>query len=76
MPLTPKEHEAYGHPQGVRFFDYDNDKHYRFLLSAWDANTGLDFRFEDHSTPYINSRTPAALRLRSAPSSPAPNVCS
>lgn len=36
-------------------YDYDNDRHYRQLLSAWDANEDFDFEFEDHSTPYINS---------------------
>jgi hypothetical protein len=36
-------------------YDYDEDKHYRYLLSAWDANKGFDFKFDDHSTPLINS---------------------
>lgn len=36
-------------------YDYDNDRAYRYLLSAWDANKAFDFRFEDHSTPKINS---------------------
>jgi hypothetical protein len=36
-------------------YDYDNDRHYRYLLSAWHANSGFDFEWEDHSTPLINS---------------------
>lgn len=36
-------------------YDYDNDRRYRHLLSAWDANKQFDFEFEDHSTPYIDS---------------------
>jgi MTH538 TIR-like domain (DUF1863). len=51
-------------------YDYDNDKHYRRLLSAWDANMNFDFEFDDHSTPYINSedagRIKAAISRRMA----------
>lgn len=36
-------------------YDYDNDRNYRNLLSAWDANKAFDFSFDDHSTPRINS---------------------
>lgn len=36
-------------------YDYANDRHYRYLLSAWDANESFDFTFEDHSTVAINS---------------------
>lgn len=36
-------------------YDYDNDKHYKNLLAAWDANAGFDFTWDDHSTPKINS---------------------
>lgn len=43
-------------------YDYDNDKHYRRLLSAWDANAGFDFSFEDHSTPYINSEDAGRIK--------------
>jgi hypothetical protein len=28
-------------------FDYENDKHYKFLLEAWDANKNFDFLFAD-----------------------------
>lgn len=36
-------------------FDYTNDKHYRYLLSAWDANTNFDFKFNDFTPSEINS---------------------
>jgi len=36
-------------------FDYDNDKHYKALLKAWDANPNFDFYFSDLSSTEINS---------------------
>ena len=36
-------------------FDYENDKVYKFLLEAWDANKNMDFVFEDCSSDEINS---------------------
>ncbi len=36
-------------------FDYDNDKHYKALLKAWDANPKFDFYFSDLSSTEINS---------------------
>ena len=36
-------------------FDYDNDKHYKALLKAWDANPTFDFYFSDLSSNEINS---------------------
>lgn len=36
-------------------FDYDNDKHYKYLLEAWDANPDFDFKFSDLSSSEINS---------------------
>lgn len=36
-------------------FDYENDKHYKFLLDAWDANKNMDFVFEDCSSDEIQS---------------------
>ena len=36
-------------------FDYENDKHYKFLLEAWDANKDFDFLFADKSSGEINS---------------------
>jgi cytochrome oxidase Cu insertion factor (SCO1/SenC/PrrC family) len=31
-------------------FDYDNDKRYKALLKAWDANPNFDFYFSDLSS--------------------------
>jgi len=36
-------------------FDWDNDKHYKFLLQAWDANPEFEFAFSDYSSNEINS---------------------
>ena len=36
-------------------FDYDNDKHYKSLLKAWDANPKFNFYFSDLSSAEINS---------------------
>ena len=36
-------------------FDYDNDKHYKALLKAWDANPNFDFYFSNLSSTEINS---------------------
>jgi Thoeris protein ThsB, TIR-like domain len=36
-------------------FDYDNDKHYKFLLQAWDANPEFDFVFEDKTPGEIKT---------------------
>lgn len=36
-------------------FDYENDKHYKFLLEAWDANPNFDFYFSDLSSREIQS---------------------
>lgn len=30
-------------------YDYDNDKHYKNLLVAWDKNDEFDLAFSDHS---------------------------
>ena len=49
-------------------FDYENDKHYKFLLEAWDANKQFEFTFADQSAREINSnnvgRVKAGLTLR------------
>lgn len=52
-------------PQRKKIFvsyDYDNDRRYRFLLSAWDANRSFAFTFDDHSTPLINSTTAGPIK--------------
>jgi hypothetical protein len=36
-------------------FDWDNDKNYKFLLQAWDANPDFEFTFSDYSSSEINS---------------------
>jgi len=36
-------------------FDYENDKHYKFLLQAWDANPKFDFLFSDLSSNEIKT---------------------
>ena len=36
-------------------FDWDNDKHYKYLLQAWDANPDFDFSFSDYSSSKIKS---------------------
>lgn len=36
-------------------FDYDNDRNYKNMLLAWDANKEFDFSFNDCSSQEINS---------------------
>ncbi|MBP6948745.1 MAG: TIR domain-containing protein [Candidatus Pacebacteria bacterium] len=36
-------------------FDYEHDKHYKFLLEAWNANKEFDLVFDDYSSEEINS---------------------
>jgi len=36
-------------------FDYENDKHYKYLLEAWHANDDFDFVFNDKTPTEINS---------------------
>lgn len=44
-------------------YDYDNDKHYKNILKAWDANGTFDFNFDDHSADVsINSTDAAAIK--------------
>ncbi|MDH5572065.1 MAG: TIR domain-containing protein [Gammaproteobacteria bacterium] len=45
------------------FISYDNDKHYKNMLKAWDANGTFDFSFDDHSADIsINSNDAAAIK--------------
>jgi hypothetical protein len=55
-------------------FDYDNDKHYKNLLLAWNANKDFDFDFYDGSlrdainstqAPYIRSKIKPKIVLAS-----------
>lgn len=43
-------------------FDYDNDKHYKFLLGAWDANKNFDFVFKDETPGEINTNNIARIK--------------
>ena len=36
-------------------FDYDNDKHYYYLLKGWDANKSFKFHFSDYTSKEIKS---------------------
>ena len=36
-------------------FDYEKDRHNKFLLNAWNKNGEFEFEFEDKSTKEINS---------------------
>lgn len=36
-------------------FDYERDKHYKFLMEAWDANPNFEFSFNDQSPSEIQS---------------------
>jgi len=43
-------------------FDYDNDKHYKALLMAWDANPDFDFYFSDLSSDEIDSSSVSVVK--------------
>lgn len=44
-------------------YDYDNDKQYKNLLKAWDANGMFDFSFHDHSADVsIDSTNATAIK--------------
>jgi len=44
-------------------YDYDNDRHYKNLLLAWDANKEFDFGFTDQSADVsIDSTDAAAIK--------------
>ena len=44
-------------------YDYDNDRHYKNLLLAWDANRLFDFSIHDHSADVsINSTNASAIK--------------
>lgn len=36
-------------------FDYENDRHYKYMLEAWDSNSNFAFNFSDKSAHEINS---------------------
>jgi hypothetical protein len=43
-------------------FDYTNDKSYKYLLNAWDANKNLDFVFNDCSSDEIRSNSVSVVK--------------
>ncbi len=43
-------------------FDYDNDKRYKALLKAWDANPNFDFYFSDLSSDEIKSSSVSVVK--------------
>jgi len=49
-------------------FDYENDRHYKYLLEAWDANPYFEFSFSDATPSEINTynidRIKAALTAK------------
>jgi hypothetical protein len=49
-------------------FDYDNDKHYKYLLEAWSANPDFDFSFSDKTPDEIDTtnigRVKAAISVK------------
>ena len=45
-------------------YDYDNDKHYKRMLLAWDKNSEFDFGFNDQSADVSIQSTDAAVIKR------------
>ncbi|MBL1150317.1 MAG: TIR-like domain-containing protein [Armatimonadetes bacterium] len=45
-------------------YDYDNDKHYKNMLLAWDKNGEFDFAFSDHSADVSIQSTDAEVIKR------------
>lgn len=43
-------------------FDYENDRHYKYLLEAWDANDEFDFVFSDKTPTEINSENIGSIK--------------
>ena len=43
-------------------FDYDRDKHYKYLMGAWDANPNFDFTFNDQSLDEIQSNDISVIK--------------
>lgn len=44
-------------------YDYDNDRHYKYMLSAWDENKNIDFFMTDKSADVsINSEEEAVIK--------------
>ena len=45
-------------------FDFDNDKQYKYILEAWDANPNFEFKFNDTTSHEIKSKD--ASRVKAA----------
>lgn len=45
-------------------YDYDNDRHFKNLLLAWDKNSDFDFSIEDHSADVSIDSTNASVIKR------------
>lgn len=43
-------------------FDYENDRNYKYLLEAWDANTDFEFTFADKTAHEINSDNASRIK--------------
>jgi len=43
-------------------FDYDNDKHYKYLLEAWNKNPKFQFVFEDGTPQEIDSNNVGRIK--------------
>jgi hypothetical protein len=43
-------------------FDYENDKHYKFLLEAWHAHPNFKFVFQDTTSNEIQSNSVAVVK--------------
>ena len=43
-------------------FDYDNDKHYKYLLEAWSKNNKFELMFTDYSSQRINSEKVSRIK--------------
>lgn len=45
-------------------FDYDNDKHYYYLLKGWDANKSFKFHFSDYTSKEIKSDSVSVVKQK------------
>ena len=43
-------------------FDYDNDRKYKYLLGAWNANPDFDFVFKDETPGEINTNSISRIK--------------
>ena len=43
-------------------FDYESDKHYKYLMEAWNANPNLDFSFYDNSSNEIQTNDISVIK--------------